>query len=305
MTRNRLQHIGAVGLAVTVGLAASSVVPSAPATGYRLVADAKASSKIALVDKGGFIVACSFSHRNQDDPIVFPRQPGRSHDHTFFGNRSTNAFSTPASLRKHRPRTPCHKSEGADSAAYWAPTLFDHGRAVKPIGLLANYVRRTHARVDPFPAGLKMIAGDMNARSPQPRRVTSWSCADWPNFFEPREDPGSKRGARIPYCDSTAGILRLQVNFPNCWDGSRLDSANHKSHMAYSAKGACPRSHSVEVPALTLFVYYDYGSSSGPTSELASGGQFSAHADFVNAWKQAGLAALVNRYLNHLSSKRR
>jgi Domain of unknown function (DUF1996) len=296
MTRNRLQHLGAVGLAVTVGLAASFVVPSAPATGYRLVADAKASSKIALIDKGSFLVACGFSHRNHDDPIVFPRQPGRSHDHTYFGNRSTNAFSTPASLRKHR-RTPCHLSGRADSAAYWVPTLFIRGRAVKPLGLLANYARRTHARVDPFPAGLKMIAGDAHARSPQPSRVTSWSCADEPNFFEPRLDRGSKRGARIPDCDSTVGVLRLQVNFPNCWDGSRLDSANHKSHMAYSAQGVCPRSHSVEVPALTLFVYYDYGISGGPSSELSSGGRFSAHADFVNAWKQAGLAALVNRYM--------
>ena len=255
-------------------------------------------------------MACSFSHRNHDDPIVFPRQPGRSHDHTFFGNRSTNAFSTPASLRKHRrtscgPRPPLSRRRIGDSAAYWAPTLFDRGRVVKPLGLQAHYVRRTHARVDPFPARLKMIAGDMNSRSPQRRRVTSWSCADWPNVLEPREDPGSKRGSRIPYCDSTDGILRLQVNFPNCWDGSRLDSANHKSHMAYSAQGACPRSHPVEVPALTLFVYYDYGSASGPSSELSSGGQFSAHGDFVNAWNQRKLAGLVNTYLNHPPRERR
>ena len=47
---------------------------------------------------------CTFSHRNQDDPILYPRQPGRSHDHTYFGNRSTNAMSTPASLRR-APRT--------------------------------------------------------------------------------------------------------------------------------------------------------------------------------------------------------
>ena len=120
MSRNRIRYLPAVALVVTAGLAAGSGL--APATDYRLVADAKASSKIALVDRGGFIVACGFSHRNQDDPIVFPRQPGRSHDHTFFGNRSTNAFSTAASLRKHR-RTSCPYSGGADSAAYWAPTL--------------------------------------------------------------------------------------------------------------------------------------------------------------------------------------
>ena len=27
--------------------------------------------------------------------------------------------------------------------------------------------------------------------------------------------------------------LRAQVFFPSCWDGVNLDSADHKSHMAY------------------------------------------------------------------------
>jgi hypothetical protein len=303
MHTNRMQHLGVVGLVVAVGLAGAA---SAPATGSTPAADvAQASSNIAVVDKGRFIVACSFSHRNQDDPIAFPRQPGRSHDHTYFGNRSTNAFSTAASLRRHR-RTNCRGTRGADTAAYWAPTLFVGGRAVRALGLLAHYVRRTHRRVDPFPAGLKMIAGDGSARSPQPSRVTSWSCADPPNFLEPQytgDDPGSKRGARIPNCEIEFGVLRLQVNFPNCWDGRRLDSPNHKSHMAYSSRGACPRSHSVEVPALTLFVYY--GVSDGSPRELSSGGRFSAHADFVNAWNQAKLTTRVNGYLNHSFRKRR
>src|SRR5215510_12292004 len=46
-----------------------------------------------------FISVCGFSHRGPDDPIVLPRQPGFSHDHTFIGNDSTDAYSTPASLR--------------------------------------------------------------------------------------------------------------------------------------------------------------------------------------------------------------
>src|SRR5438034_2889321 len=41
-----------------------------------------------------FVSGCRFSHRNTDDPIVFPGQPGKSHDHTFIGNDSTDAFST-------------------------------------------------------------------------------------------------------------------------------------------------------------------------------------------------------------------
>ena len=33
-----------------------------------------------------FLVECAFSHAAQDDPIVFPDQPGMSHLHVFFGN---------------------------------------------------------------------------------------------------------------------------------------------------------------------------------------------------------------------------
>jgi hypothetical protein len=34
-----------------------------------------------------FAILCSFSHRNNDDPIVLPGQPGRSHDTRSSGTR--------------------------------------------------------------------------------------------------------------------------------------------------------------------------------------------------------------------------
>ena len=74
-----------------------------------------------------FISVCGFSHRGTDDPIVLPRQPGFSHDHTFIGNTSTDAFSTPAQLRAARARR-CRAA--GDKAAYWTPTLFAGGDAV-------------------------------------------------------------------------------------------------------------------------------------------------------------------------------
>jgi hypothetical protein len=231
-----------------------------------------------------FRVRCGFSHRNQDDPIVYPGRPGRSHDHTFFGNRLTNALSTPSSLRA-KGETTC--TDRADRSAYWAPTLYVAGRAVEPLALTATHTRRTVRPVHPFPARLKVIAGDAYARTAQSRRVTSWSCAVTP----------AARSSAIPSCPGTRyGALRLQVSFPDCWDGKRLDSADHKSHMAYSSRGACPRSHPVAVPALSLVVHYPVPG--GRDAELASGGQFSGHADFVNAWDQAALASWVKRYLN-------
>jgi hypothetical protein len=52
------------------------------------------------------------------------------------------------------------------------------------------------------------------------------------------------------------------------------------------------------VPAIAIIVRYP--TLGGPGLELASGGVFSAHADFVNAWDGAALARLVDGCLNAL-----
>jgi Domain of unknown function (DUF1996) len=236
-----------------------------------------------------FAVACGFSHRNQDDPIVHARHPGMSHDHTFFSNTSTDAFSTVASLRQSG--TTCNIR--FDTAAYWVPTLFVNGNPVRPTGATIYYVRRTVDPVRAFPAGLKVVAGNAQARSPQSSRVTAWSC-------------GSLRdtSSSVPTCADELGFgrfgkrggLQLLINFPSCWNGRTLDSADHQSHMAYAANGVCPASHPVEVPGLLFAVRYPVAG--GPNVELASGGQFSGHGDFFNAWNQSVLEGLVGRYLN-------
>ncbi|GAA3767753.1 DUF1996 domain-containing protein [Micromonospora maritima] len=48
------------------------------------------------------------------------------------------------------------------------------------------------------------------------------------------------------------------VQFPECWDGVRLDSPDHRSHLAYADRGDCPR-HPVAVPGITLSVNVEYG----------------------------------------------
>ena len=243
-----------------------------------------------------FAVSCGFSHRNQDDPIVYPRQPGRSHDHTFFANTSTNAASTPASLRQ--AGTTCNIR--FDTAAYWVPTLFVNGRPVRPTGVTAYYVRRTADSVQAFPPGLKMIAGNHAARSPQSRQITAWSCGSLQETFSSvptcaGRGLGELDGRFGGKLDGSGG-LQLLINFPSCWNGRNLDSADHKSHMAYATNGVCLSSHPVEVPGILLAIRYPI--SGGPNAELASGGQFSGHGDFVNSWNQQALQALVSRYLN-------
>lgn len=231
-----------------------------------------------------FVSTCRFSHRAPDDPIVYPKQPGASHDHTFIGNTSTNAFSTYKSLRSSS--TTCHRPD--DTAAYWTPTLFVGGEPVVPRRVQVYYRRATYDDVRAFPAGFRVIAGETHAMSPQPQRVTRWHCG---------ADSGVRPSAWVPTCPDVKGnALRLRVTFPSCWDGWRLDSPDHQSHVAYAQKGYCPSTHPVAVPAITLAL--TYATTGGPTAELASGGQLSAHADFANAWRQAELARLVDVCLN-------
>jgi Domain of unknown function (DUF1996) len=262
---------GALGLAVAAMLGPVALAGDEPRAKFRGVV---------------FVESCRFSHRASDDPIVFPGKPGMSHDHTFVGNRTTNAFLTYGSLRAGS--TSCRRS--ADTAAYWLPTLYQGTVPVVPAAATIYYRRGTFTTVRPFPSNLRMIAGDATATMPQPLRVVFWSCGGGTD-----RSPSST----VPTCpDTPFSALRLHVRFPNCWDGRQLDSRDHKSHMAYADRGRCPSTHPVAVPAITII--FRYPSLGGEGFWLASGGQLSGHADFVNTWRPSALRRLVQRCLNEV-----
>lgn len=247
------------------------VIPTAPA--------ASAAQVIP-----GFEVVCFYSHTLEDDPIVFPGLPGAAHSHDFLGNRSVNASSTTESLR--RGSTNCRNP--ADTAAYWTPVLYQDGRAVHPDRLHAYYRWGnvpTVERIQPFPAGLKIIAGDAQATGPQSTQVIGWGCGV----------PGAPLQNHPVSCGAGQKIV-LNIFFPNCWDGTRFDSPDHRSHMAYSRHGSCPASHPVIVPRLTQSLGYPITSATGIT--LSSGAYYTAHADFWNTWNQPALEQLVRGCIN-------
>jgi hypothetical protein len=68
--------------------------------------------------------------------------------------------------------------------------------------------------------------------------------------------------------------------------------------MAYATRTGCPSTHPVEVPQITQI--YRYPTRGGEGFSLASRGVYSAHADFVNAWKPGALRKLVDDCLNAL-----
>jgi hypothetical protein len=233
-----------------------------------------------------FVSGCGFSHRGPDDPIVFPGQPGRSHDHSFVGSVSTNAYSTLSTLQ--HSATTCRRL--GDTAGYWMPTLLVDSQPTTPTMATIYYRRSTLAAPHAFPSGLKIVAGSSLAVANQDTRIVFWNCG---------VDGGVKPSSLPPTCaNTTTDALRLHVTFPSCWDGRHLDSLDHKSHMAYPARGVCPADHPVPTPQITLI--YRYPTTGGPLTALASGSALTGHADFFNAWNQDELNRLVTTCLDAL-----
>ncbi len=249
--------------------------PAPPPEFFRALAGAFDDSSGAPL----FASHCPYSHSRPDDPMVYPGRPGASHLHDFFGNKQTDAHSTDDSLRDYG-QTTCTNFKG-DSAAYWVPALYEHGQRVVPTMLTAYYTpgSKDHRTVEPHPRGLKVLLKDPEA--------SKWYCAGQgtgPASDEP------------PMCPSGQHLV-LQLVFPDCWDGKYLDVPNHHDHMEYAVGMSCPKTHSVPVPQLVLFI--DYMNARGGQVDLAPLDDPSApHADFVNSWDQGMLTKFVRDCIN-------
>jgi uncharacterized protein DUF1996 len=242
-------------------------------------------------------VKCNHSHSAPDDPIVFPALAGRSHLHDFFGNVSVDANSTTASLA--RAASTCLKGMGdPDRAAYWTPALLRNGQPVTgsadELRIDAYYaVLDKPLPIRPMPLGLRMIAGNAMARTAQPVDIVHYNCLRYPTGGQV-----TGKSAAIPSCPP-GSYLSARIEFPSCWDGVNLDSPDHKSHMAYPSRQACPLTHPVELPTLSIRLRWK-SAQSLPSSQLAlsSGGQHSMHADFWNVWSPSVMRWLVDNCLN-------
>lgn len=241
-----------------------------------------------MVRVAEFLAECPYTHRAPDDPIVFPGLPGASHMHSFFGNDTTNGNSDLASLEKGR--TTC--SPDTDLSSYWVPTLYDGDREVEPTGTTFYYlgegVRDDVIRqIKPFPKGLRIVAGNAKATGPQDNTIARWSCLH-AGHVNPSQD----------FVNCPAGtMLESYLDFPQCWNGKDLDSADHKSHMSYPVAGACPSTHPVPVPKLRQVLRYPV-SGDPARFRLASGPGYTMHGDFFNVWPEEELAQRVRDCIN-------
>jgi hypothetical protein len=289
--------------------------------------------------RGIFRINCDFAHSAYDDPIVVPDQPGMAHMHRFYGNKEVDASTTFESLYEH-PESSC-QGNTVNSSAYWIPALLapsydevtserlldqDGAPAWEVVAAVvgdddvAHEIFYYSAGVDDLesiqniPPGLRMIAGDASTSAedtPQDTAIVRWHCQTW----ESSDGDNPDFSATIPECFEP-DRLRMDIFFPNCWNGVDLDSEDHKSHMAYPVNDGgpegthCPDSHPIALlrpsyhyayPVLPEHSDPETKSSRGwrlasdpyLVSPEAPGGR-SLHGDWFNAWHPEVLQAVLD-----------
>ncbi|MFL9891528.1 DUF1996 domain-containing protein [Paraburkholderia sp. RL17-381-BIF-C] len=255
---------------------------------------------------GQFNVQCAYSHTLPDDAIVFPGQPGRAMVHDFFGNTGADAYSTYYSLNDNKVTT-CNVA--ADPSSYWVPQLKRASGIVVP-GDQKTYYKNDQPVVPlhTIPDGLEMLAGDHRSSVPKPQ--INYLCRGGSyTQIAPTNCPV------VTDSSGTYAQLDISVHFPDCWDGRTLvpSMASHIMNMAYrQADGKCPAAYPVKIPELQLNVAYDLGQDSDlSTAQLSMdpifvngtwvpqwGSLYTAHADFINAWKTDSLQYAVDNCSN-------
>jgi len=273
---------------------------------------------------GAFRFICQPGQLNWDDPIIFPGQTGASpHLHQWFGNTSGNAQSTYRSLRTTGQSScmgPLNRS------AYWIPAMLNgRGQVIRPDYIFVYYKRvpsraaicgADGGKCRALPRGLRFVFGfdtkRMDRKQPE-NLLFHWKCATPQNTY---------RGGleqRFDRLDCPAGnTLMVTLSAPDCWDGKRLDSADHRSHIVHRVNNPndghayCPRSNPLLVPQYTVGVAYNvaageriqdwYLSSDRMAGmpQMPPGSTF--HADWYGAWDDPTMRAWMANCIDRLLS---
>lgn len=250
-------------------------------------------------DVGAFRLSCRPSHTNFDDAIVYPGDVGRAHNHFYFGNTAAYALTDLDNIRAVGNST-CAGGT-ANKSAYWVPSMIDTatGTVVEPHSIQVYYKSGyspfgLHATVQALPPGLRMLAGFPMDNGSRGSYFHQFSC-DWEGTPPQTE---VQPGFIIPLCIGDdepnefqmGSYLRSHLDFPNCWDGVNIDSANHRSHMAYGNPESCPPTHPVLLPSIGFNVLWKIPlgvtTANWKLSDTMGGttSGYSFHGDWVNGW---------------------
>ncbi|MEC4019575.1 DUF1996 domain-containing protein [Streptomyces sp. H27-D2] len=243
---------------------------------------------------GTFTSECGVNengHFNPDNVIVAPGvSNGAHHMHDYVGNESTDAFSTDESLAA--ADTTC--TNGDQSTHYWPVVrLRDNGdekdvnapgggqdgnvgKILQPADAEITLSGSQAGEVTGMPRFLRIITGDAKAfTNGDANANASWSCTG----FEDRQLTD-----KYPICPEGSKVVR-SLKFQSCWDGQNIDSANHRTHVAFAQQdGSCGNGFKA-IPQLTQKITYDI-----PAGDLFAVDSFpeqlhkpvTDHGDFIN-----------------------
>ncbi|EKM57698.1 uncharacterized protein PHACADRAFT_251488 [Phanerochaete carnosa HHB-10118-sp] len=138
-------------------------------------------------------------------------------------------------------------------------------------------------------------------------QAISFVCLDYSGTVSNNPAYAQRQDINFPDINMCQDGIRLQVFFPQCWDGVNLDSSDHKSHMAYPVDtydgGHCPESHPVHTVAIfyeqivpvSNFNYWGQGAYALSTGDPTG---LTYHADFLMGWNQSVLQDSVDNCHN-------
>ena len=218
--------------------------------------------------KGVFTTRCGVNANklyNSDNIIVAPGvDNGAHHTHDYVGNQDNDAFSSDQDLAK--AGTSC-RNKGDRSSYIW-PVLrlqdgtkeFDaakqgggaegnSGRILTAKQATLNFVGSPRGKVVAMPRLLRIITGDAKAFVNGPANANaSWSCTGFENKVQLKD--------KYPLCPAGSDVVRT-FKFQSCWDGKNIDSANHRTHVAFAdANGNCAAGFKA-IPQLVQRLVYD------------------------------------------------
>ncbi|MFJ1969679.1 DUF1996 domain-containing protein [Streptomyces sp. NPDC087903] len=265
---------------------------------------------------GTFTTQCGVNENglfNSDNVIVAPGVGnGAHHFHDYVGNQANSAFASDDDLANGD--TSC-EDEGDKSTYYWpvlrlqngtqeqdanAPgggTEGNAGEIVTPKEVTLTFVGNPRSKVTAMPRLLRIITGDAKAFvNGTANANASWSCTG----FEDRQLKD-----KYPLCPQGSDVVRT-FKFQSCWDGRNIDSANHRTHVAFAqADGSCAAGFQA-IPQLAQRIVYDVDAPSlqdgGRTTPLFAVDSFpeqlhkpvTDHGDFINVFDEDLMGQLVD-----------
>ncbi|MFD9435981.1 DUF1996 domain-containing protein [Streptomyces sp. NPDC060002] len=266
--------------------------------------------------RGTFTTSCGVNANgvfNSDNVIVAPGVTnGAHHFHDYVGNQSNDAFASDDDLAN--ADTSC-VDQGDKSTYYWPVLRLQNGnqeqdaqkpgggiegnagKIVTPKEVTLTFVGNPRSQVTAMPRLLRVITGDAKAFvNGTANANASWSCTG----FEDRQLKD-----KYPLCPSGSDVVRT-FRFQSCWDGTNIDSANHRTHVAFAAAdGTCANGFKA-VPQLVQRIVYDVDAPSlqdgGRTTPLFAVDSFpeqlhkpvTDHGDFINVFDEGLMREMVD-----------